>query len=523
MPTLQLTINQTSAMTTRYLIKQATVMPFTLQPDGALDLETRVQDVLIVEDRIVEVADHIELDSEPIQVIDARDHLLVPGFVNAHAHSVEILEKGRYEALPLEAWMLYTYPPLKGKHLSPRMCYLRTMLGALEMVKSGATTIQDDLIELPYITPEIFAAVAQAYVDIGLRVSLTHHVINLPLYKTIPYLEGFLPDDVRQDLDALTGLDDDTWVSMFKSFHTDWHGKEGLITLALAPSAPQRVTPDLMHQIGDLSESLDIPIHTHMLETKTQAVTGSEFYGSGETVVSYGKKHGILTHRTAIAHGIWLTDRDVELIAEAGATVVHNVVSNHRLCSGIAPIRQLMDAGVNIALGSDGMSSNDSFNMFDVLKMAGQVHSVTHSDYSRYPRARDVLKWGTYGGAKSALLQEQVGAIAPGFKADCVLYDLNTTSFIPRGDLPIHLVYAEHGTSIRKVFINGQLVVEDGTVLTVDESALLGELQDLLAEYEPERAELYQQAERLMPAIEATYQKAMAQPLPIDRFTRIEK
>ncbi|MEA5463749.1 amidohydrolase family protein [Leptothoe sp. PORK10 BA2] len=509
--------------TSRYLIQQATIMPCTLQPDGALDLVPRVQDVLIVGDQIVEVADHIEPGPETTQVINARNHLLVPGFVNAHAHSAEILEKGRYEALPLELWMLYSYPPLKGKHLSPRMCYLRTVIGALEVIKTGTTTLQDDLIELPYITPEIFAAVAQAYIDVGLRVSLTHHVINLPLYKTIPYLDEFLPDDVRQDLDAMTGLDDDAWLSLFKASYADWHGKNGLITLALAPSAPQRVTPDLMHQIGEISESLDIPIHTHMLETKTQAVTGPEFYGPGESVVSYGKQHGILTHRTAIAHGIWLTDQDVELIAAAGATVIHNVVSNHRLCSGIAPIRQLMDAGVNIALGSDGMSSNDSFNMFDVLKMAGLVHSVTRPDYSRAPRARDVLKWATYGGARSALLQDQVGAIAPGFKADCVLYDLNTTSFIPRGELPIHLVYAEHGASIRKVFINGQLVVADGTVLTVDESALLEELQDLLTEYEPERAELYRQAERLLPAVEATYQKAMAQPLAIERFTRIEE
>lgn len=106
-------------------------------------------------------------------------------------------------------------------------------------------------------------------------------------------------------------------------------------------------------------------------------------------------------------------------------------------------------------------------------------------------------------------------------KADVVLYDLNTTSFIPRGELPIHLVYAEHGQSIRKVFINGQLVVAEGRVLTVDESALLGELQGL-QEYEPERALLYQQAERLMPAMTATYQRAMAQPLAIERFTRIE-
>ena len=512
----------TTPSITAYLIKQATVLPFTPTPSGDLDLTPRQQDVLIVGDRIAQVADHIGGVPEPVTVIDARDHLLIPGFVNAHAHSVEILEKGRYEALPLEAWMLYTYPPLKQTHLSPRLCYLRTLLGALEMVKSGATTIQDDLIELPYITPEIFAAIAQAYLDIGLRASLTHHAINLPLYQTIPYLEGFLPADVRRDLDAMVGPTDGEWLALFHELYRQWHGREGLITLALAPSAPQRVTPALMAEIAALSESLDLPIHTHMLETKTQAVTGPEFYGPGESVVSYAKRHGMLTHRTAIAHGIWLTDRDVELIAEAGATVVHNVVSNHRLCSGIAPIRQLMDAGVNLALGSDGMSSNDSFNMFDVVKMAGQVHSVTDPDYTRYPRAKHVLKWATAGGARSALLQDQVGAIVPGLKADVVLYDLKTTSFIPRGELPIHLVYAEHGQSIRQVFINGQLVVAEGQVVTVDESALLAELQELLPEYDAERAALYQQADRLMPAMTATYQRAMAQPLPIERFTRIE-
>lgn len=507
----------------QYVIKQATVLSFALKADGTLDLDPRIQDVLVTDGHITEVAEQITISSDHVEVIDARNQLLIPGFVNAHAHSVEILEKGRYEAMPLELWMLYTYPPLKQKHLSPRLCYLRTVLGALEMVKSGTTTVQDDLIELPYVTPDTFAAVAQAYLDVGLRVSLTHHAINLPLYKTIPYIEDFLPPDIRQDLDSVMGLSDEEWLSLFKDLYTSWHGKDGLVTLALAPSAPQRVTPALMHQIADLSESLNLPIHTHMLETKTQAITGAEFYGPGESVVSYAKRHGILTHRTAIAHGIWLTDQDVELIAEAGATVIHNVVSNHRLCSGIAPIRQLMDAGVNLALGSDGMSSNDSFNMFDVLKMAGQVHSVTRSDYSRCPRARDVLKWATYGGAKSALLQEQTGAILPGMKADFVLYDLNTTSFIPRGDLPIHLVYAEHGQSIRKVFIDGKLIVKDGTVLGVDELALLSELQELLSEYEVERAEMYRQAERLIPSIEATYQKAMAQPLSIDRFTHIER
>jgi len=500
-----------------FLIKNATVLPFTLRSDGSLDLDPIVTDVLVAQDRITRVAPNIDITDDQVRVIDGREQLLIPGFVNAHAHSMEVLEKGRYESLPLELWMLYTYPPLQSKHLDPRLCYLRTLLGAMEMVKAGGTTIQDDLIELPYTTPEIFDAVAQAYSDIGLRVSLSLHVINQPLHHTIAYVGDFLPADVRQDLEALQGLSDDDWVALFQDLYSRWQGKGGLVSVVLAPSASQRVSPQLMHRIHDLSETYDVPIHTHLLETKTQAMTGPAFYG--ESVVAYAKRHGILTHRTAIAHGIWLTPQDIELIAEAGATVVHNIVSNYRLCSGIAPIRDLLAAGVNIALGSDGMSSNDSFNLFDVIKAAGLTHSVTDGACDRAPKAADVLKWATYGGARSALLHKDIGAIAEGMKADFVLYDLNTLSFTPRGELPIHLVYAEHGQSIRKVFINGQLVVENGQVLTVNEQEILAELRDRLPEYGVYREAMLHQAERIRPAMEQAYQKAMSEPFPINRFS----
>ncbi|MBD2055629.1 amidohydrolase [Oculatella sp. FACHB-28] len=500
------------------LIKNATILPFTLQTDGSLDLEPQIADVLVEGDRISQITLNIESTSADAQVIDATDQLLIPGFVNAHAHSVEILEKGNHEASPLELWMLYTYPPLRSQHLDPRLCYLRTMIGALEMVKYGGTTIQDDLIELPYVTPETFDAVAQAYVDVGMRVSLSLHTINKLLHDTIPYLGDFLPPDVKHDLETTKILSDDEWVDLFQYAHQKWQGYQGLVTTVLAPSASQRVTPELMHRIASLSEEYDLPIHTHLLETKTQAITGLELYG--ESVVAYAKRHGILTHRTAIAHGIWLTPQDIELIADANATVIHNIVSNHRLCSGIAPIRELMDAGVNIALGSDGMSSNDSFNLFDVIKAAGLVHSAMDNPYDRYPKAADVLKWATYGGARSALLHKDVGAIAPGMKADFVLYDLNTLSFTPRHQLPIHLVYAENGSSIRKVFINGQLVVENGRVLTVNEADVLAEFHERMPEYASYRKEIWQQAERIHPAIEKTLSTALNQPFSVNRFSR---
>lgn len=494
----------------RQLIRNATVLPFNPQINGELNLTPQSADVLVQDDRILEVAPRIEAAAD--SVLDAANHLLVPGFVDAHTHStLGILEKCGYEALPLELWMLYLPP---DQSLDPRFHYLCAAIAGLEALKSGTTTIQDDLYALPCMSPEHFAAIAQAYLDVGLRASLSLHAINKPLHHTLPYVEAYLNDDLKQELAGTEWPSDDQWVALYRSLYQDWQGKDGRITTMLAPSAAQRVTPDLMHRIAALSDEYNVPIHTHLLETRTQAVTGPELYG--ESVVAYAKRHGILTHRTTIAHGIWLTDDDIELIAEAGATVVHNVVSNHRLCSGIAPVRRLMDAGVNVAIGTDG---TDSFNLFNVIKMAGMVHSVTDPDYRRYPLSRDVLKWATAGGAKSALLDREIGGIAPGMKADFVLYDLNSISFTPLNNIPIQLVYAEHGQSVRKVFVDGKLVVDDGQLLGLNEADLLSELREKIESYRSHRKTWHQWSVKMRPAMDKMYDQAMAQPFPVNCFT----
>jgi 5-methylthioadenosine/S-adenosylhomocysteine deaminase len=162
------------------LIRNATVLPLTPQSDGSLNLSPQTADVLVENDRIQQVASRIESDAE--QVFDATHQLLIPGFVDAHTHTVVgMLEKCGYEALPLELWMLYLPPDQK---LDPRMHYLCAAIAGLEAIKNGTTTIQDDLYSLPYTTPEIFAATAQAYLDLGIRASLSFHAINRPLHHT---------------------------------------------------------------------------------------------------------------------------------------------------------------------------------------------------------------------------------------------------------------------------------------------------------------------------------------------------
>ena len=493
-----------------FLIKNATVLPLTQQAES-FDLTPQTVDVLVQGDRITQIAPILETPTA--QVIDATDQLLMPGLIDAHTHTgLGVLEKCGYEALPLELWMLYLPP---DQHLDPRLHYLATMIAALEAVKHGTTTLQDDIFAYPYTAPVVFDAVAQAYADLGVRANLSLHGINQPLHDTIPYLAGLLSDDLKHDFSqAVADFSVQAWADQFRACHQKWHGQAGRIQTMLAPSASQRVTPDLMQQIAVLSDTYNVPIHVHLLETRTQAVTGPQFYG--ESVIAYAKRHGILTHRTTIAHGVWLTSDDIDLVAEAGASIVHNPVSNHRLCSGIASIRALMQAGINIALGTDGM---DSFNLFNVMRMAGLVHTAVDADYTQYPTAADVLQWATRGGAKAAMLDSDIGAIAVGMKADFALYDLNTFSFTPSYDLPISLVYAESGCSIRRVFVNGQPVVENSKVLTVNEADIISEFKDRLLEYRAYRANWHQQAAKLRPIMDQVFTQAMAYPLPIDNFS----
>lgn len=497
-----------------FLIKNATVLTFEPLKNGSLDMHPQLVNVLIEDDVITQVGAEVNQPAE--QVIDAKNQLLIPGFVDAHTHSIGVLEKASYEALPLELWMLFVSPPTWRQPLNPRIYYLCAAIAGIEAVKHGTTTIQDDLYALPHNTPEVFDAVAQAYIDVGIRANVSYSVINKPLYDTIPYLRNLLPVDLREELESVDCVLADEWLAEFKSVYSKWQGTSDRLNVILSPNAPQRVTPDLLEQIAMLSEQHNIPIHSHMLETRIQAITGPELYG--ESIIQYSKRHGILTERTTIGHGVWLDRADMELIAETGASVSHNIVCNHRLCSGIANVREMIEVGIPIAIGSDGM---ETFNLFDVIKMTGLVHSVVDTQYKCYPKAHDVLKWATHGGAQAAGLQGTIGAIAPGYKADFVLYDLNTVSFTPRHELPIHLVYAEHGKSIRKVFVNGKIIVENDRITTLNEQDILAELRDLMPDYLSHRNDCHKASHQILPYMQKMFEISIAKELSAERFSHI--
>ncbi|MGW3623002.1 amidohydrolase family protein [Streptomyces sp. NPDC000880] len=477
-------------------------------------------DVLVEHDRFSAVGKDLPVP-DGTTVVDATDRLLMPGLVNAHVHSWEALFKGRYDNLPLELWMLLAYPILGLEPMPERLVYLRTLLVGMESLRSGTTCLLDDVIEMPTQSMDALDAVFRGYEDIGIRANCSGNIVNRRYIDTLPFVDEVLPPDLLAAARETTPRTTDEYLEFSKEALARYDGRAGRLRYVIAPSGPQRCTDDLLVAADELSKQHDTTLHIHVLETKIQAVTGREFYGS--TLVAHLDRLGVLSDRATLAHGIWLTDDDIARLGESGASVAHNPLSNLKLGSGIAAWRALLDAGVNIGLGSDGLSTNDSARMLDVVKSAALLHKVSHPDYRTWPTADEVLWAATRGGARSARLTDEVGAIEPGRKADFVVFDLRSVNFTPLNDVPSQLVYVENGDSIREVWVNGDVVVRDGRCLLIDEEAVLAELRELAAKYMERFAAVEQANQVFEPYVAQIYQRCCAEPMGINRWSGDER
>lgn len=493
------------------LIKGATILAM----GGIHKDEPFHGDILIEADRIAKVGSALDVP-ENATVIDGTDKLVMPGLVNSHLHSNEALFKGRYDNMHLETWMLYAYPILAAKALPPRLIYLRSMLVAMQSLKFGVTCITDDLYESPRSQIDLMGAAIDAYDDVGIRATVSAHVVDRNFLDTIPFTREYVPQHLQDEIGKLAPMGTDEYIGFVKEAHRLFHGRSGRIRTMLAPSAPQRCTPELMLAANDLAKEWGTPYHTHIVETKVQFVTGPEFYG--KSLMAYMDELGLLHPWTTIAHSIWVTDADIDLMGRAGVSIAHNAISNMKLGSGTAPVRKLLDAGVNVGLGSDGICSNDTPRMFDVMHAAGLMHKVNNPDVSRWLTASEVLHMGTLGGARTAMLHEETGSIEVGKKADLLLIDMTTANFAPLNDIRNHLVYCEDGTSIEKVFVNGEVVVENGRLTKVDEAALLAELRSMMPEFQEYTLGVEAANRQLEPAFSEVIRRCHAMDIGITRW-----
>jgi cytosine/adenosine deaminase-related metal-dependent hydrolase len=464
-------------------------------------------DVLVDGELIADVVPSGASDPTAVdRVIDGTDLLLMPGMVNAHIHTEQNTFRGRYRGLPLEVLMLYAYPLTGAAPLDPEMIHLRTLLAGIESLKSGVTTILDDVMEVPHQGLDQLGSVFGAYQEIGMRANVSGHVINRPFFETIPYLEESLPERLREKFLRVPAIGLTDYMDFCAEAVSRFHGGGGgRLRYVVAPSGPQRCTEELLGTVADFSRAHGVPFHIHILETKVQRVTGTRLYG--KSLIRLMADLGALHELTSIAHAIWIDDDDIGLIATSGASVAHNPVCNLRIGSGIAPLRALLNAGVNVALGTDGISSNDSCRLFDVMKAAGIVHTLSTDDYDEWPAATEILRAATRGGARAVGLDDQIGSIEVGKRADLVALDLCTSAFVPANDVANQLVYAENGSSVRLVMVDGEIVVEDGRCTKIDETAVLREARSRLGAYLRQHELVEDDARELEPYLRAVIER----------------
>lgn len=492
------------------LFRDATVLTL----DGPAGTEPRRASVLIEGDAIAAIGPDLAAP-EGAEIVEGRGKLVMPGLVNAHIHSGETFFKGRYEHMPLEVWMLYAYPILPGRLIPPDLLELRALLTAVEALKSGVTLVVDDWFDPPALSLDRLGVMFEAYRATGIRATVSNCTMDRNVLDTLPFARELAPPELQALAEGPTvGVGE--WTGFCEAAFDSLKGTNGRIRYMVSASAPQRCSDAFMQVSCALAEKHGAPLHTHVLETKTQAVTGHEFYGT--TLIRHMHDIGVLTPWTTIAHSIWVTDEDMDLMGAAGVSIAHNCVSNQKLGAGVAPIRRLLDAGVNVGLGTDGLCSNDTGRIFDVMRASALIHGIATPDFDRLVSAREILHAATLGGARSAQRDAEVGSLAPGKKADLLVLSMETIDWAPLNDPAKHLVYCENGASLERVYVDGVLVVRNGRCTQVDEDAILREVRQRVPSWLAEHAEVEARNRIFEPLMREIHRRATARDVGLDRW-----
>jgi 5-methylthioadenosine/S-adenosylhomocysteine deaminase len=492
------------------LIRNAHVLTFDDE-----DREYARADILIDGDRIAAIG--VDLARPPdAKIIDASGRLAMPGLINGHFHSQANMLAGALANRPLELFMLFEVPPLGMAQPDPRLVYLTTMLGAIEMLKTGVTAVHDDAFHNPHPTRESCSALMRAYADSGLRATVSINHQNLVEYDKYPFLAAILPAEIRAEMDRAPRATTQDMADLYDWYHATWHGAEnGRLRVAVSNSAPQRVSEDYFAFLSAFSRAHDLPFNIHMLETKTQRVFGQNKWG--KSLIRHVHDLGFLDEHVMAIHAIWVDDDDIALMAEAGCVVAHNPVCNLKLGSGIMPFARLRDAGIPIALGTDERAADDAVDMWAVAKLAGLIHRVTDPDYERWPEPREILRSATRGGARG-MRRPDIATLEAGKQADLILVDLDHLAFTPRNDIRNQLVYCANGSAVTTTMVAGRVVCENHKVLTVDEAAIKAEIRERTPALHRELAATAVAAQKLEPYYREMYARAAAADVGFSRW-----
>ncbi|WP_413172944.1 amidohydrolase [Anabaena azotica] len=418
-------------------------------------------DVQVVDGMIAAIAPNLEVIGTEV---DGENKLLLPGFINAHTHSSEHWQRGVIPPLPLELWLanLYDFTPLDTEQV-----YLSALGTAVETLLSGGTSVVDHLVLIPGQELETIAITVRAYREIGIRAFIA------PLIQDESFSAGIPSGEVEQIHDPYFRSTSET-LAIIEEAVIKFHRPDEGINILVAPTGIQLCTDGLFTGCIELSNRYDLCRHSHLLETKAQEKLAQEKYGCSG--VEYLNRIGYLSDRTSLAHCVWLTDADINILAETQSTVVHNPLSNLRLGSGIAPILKYRQAGVNVSFGCDGASSNDSQDLLEAIKIGSILHNVTELDYQYWITPREAVEMASLGGAKGLKIDDKIGSLSVGKQADLVLYDLTHLSLLPRTDPIGLLVLGRPHNVVSSAWVNGKQVIANGEIISINVAELRQEL-----------------------------------------------
>jgi len=397
--------------------------------------------VAISGDRIVEVlpsrlaAEKFTAESE----IEFSDHALIPGLINCHTHAAMTLFRGLADDLPLESWLEEHIWPAEARCVDRRFVHDGTLLAAAEMLRSGTTCFND-----MYFFPDEAAAVA---IEAGIRAVVGMIIIGFP---------------------SAWAANTEEYLLNGQRVH-DRYRSHPLIHTAFAPHATYTVDDGTLLRIATLAEELDVPIHMHVHETQSEV--DQAVAGDGRRPLARLADLGLLSHRLIAVHMTALSAAEISEVARAGVSVVHCPESNLKLASGFCQLAQLLEAGVNVGLGTDGAASNNDLDMLSEMRTAALLAKGVASNASAAPAAA-VLRMATFGGAKALGMETELGSLSAGKFADIVAVDLGGLAAAPLYDPISQIVYAGHRDQITNVWVGGRRVVVDRQLTNVDTMSL---------------------------------------------------
>jgi 5-methylthioadenosine/S-adenosylhomocysteine deaminase len=391
--------------------------------------------VAVCGERIAAVGRAEELaDWKSRRVIDARGGIIMPGLVNTHTHAAMTCFRGLADDLPLMTWLNDHIFPAEAT-LDSRSVYCGSLLACAEMISSGTTTFCD-----MYLFED---AVAQAAQQAGMRAVVGEVLYDFPSPNYGPIEKGF------EYTERLVGA----------------YRGDPLITIAVEPHSPYLCAPALLTRASDLAARHGLPLVIHLSETAAEVATVRERYG--RTPAGHLHHLGLLAPNMLACHCVALTEADIDLLRQYDVKVSHNPESNMKLASGIAPVPQLLKAGVCVGLGTDGAASNNNLDLFQEMDTAAKIHKVQSLDPTVLD-AGSVLRMATIDAARALGLSERIGSLEPGKLADIIILDTRKPHLVPIYHPVSQLVYAARGSDVETVLINGRLVMENGRILTFD-------------------------------------------------------